>query len=526
MNVFQRFEWTVTIALVCMAIILGLVQSVPRLGKWALRFQDITIRSSDWIFFSFAAIYALVFGSLSILRHLSLNSGGWDLGIFDQVVWNSLRGRLFENSIMTDSPSILGLHFSPILLAVVPLYSVWSDPIVLLMLQTLALTLAAFPLYWFGRKQIGPGLALVVSAAYFLSPSLQSINLWEFHEIALATPLLSLAIYFLLRERYGPFTAVVFLSSIVKEEMGIIIAAFGIFLVLVRHRHALGAVLVGVGVTWICVTLLWVIPSFRNAASGDVFGYLVHYDYLGKTVPQIILSLVTRPDLILEHLLVPGKLEFVLQLLVPLAFVAILGIDILALAFPTLAYLLISSSPTVYSIRFQYTASLLPFVFFAAILGMARILRWNQLERLPLSSQRLALGVLIAAASLLNYYLQSVGPFGLYFDPSIYRPSPRAVEGRELMRNIPADAGLITQNQLAPHLSDRRYIYVAVLPSSSRAEYLLADTTVDVPYPYKLDWERVLHSHCWETVLEQSGYVLKKQISTAGHPELATECSH
>jgi uncharacterized membrane protein len=73
----------------------------------------------------FVAGFATLFGTMAILRHNAFHSSGYDLGIFDQVIWNSAHGRLFENSIMADSPSFLGHHFSPLLLVLVPLYWVF-----------------------------------------------------------------------------------------------------------------------------------------------------------------------------------------------------------------------------------------------------------------------------------------------------------------------------------------------------------------------------------------------------------------
>lgn len=79
-------------------------------------------------FYALALGCALTLSTLSLLRYLSFHLEGYDLGIFDQVVWNSLHGRLFENSILPDAPLLIGQRFSPILLALVPFYAVWSSP--------------------------------------------------------------------------------------------------------------------------------------------------------------------------------------------------------------------------------------------------------------------------------------------------------------------------------------------------------------------------------------------------------------
>lgn len=199
MNVFLEFALTSLISIALMAVAIALLPQMlstrsPNPNPSPTKQTNRNRRSAaDTLFTIFASAYALVFGGLAILKHLSLHTGGFDLGIFDQIVWNSLHGRLFQNSISVDAPISLAQRFSPILLALVPLYALWSDPIMLLITQTIALTVSAFPLFWYARARLGATLALTLAGAYFLSPALQSINLWEFHEVALATPLLAFA---------------------------------------------------------------------------------------------------------------------------------------------------------------------------------------------------------------------------------------------------------------------------------------------------------------------------------------------
>jgi hypothetical protein len=64
-----------------------------------------------------AAVYFLVYSTLSVLRHESYHSSGFDLGLFDQVFWNTTQGRPFESTMSQALPvphSLLGDHFSPI----------------------------------------------------------------------------------------------------------------------------------------------------------------------------------------------------------------------------------------------------------------------------------------------------------------------------------------------------------------------------------------------------------------------------
>lgn len=503
MNVFVEFGITLVIA-----IGLGLASVLWKPG-WVKQYT-ILRRMAGILFFIIAFVYIFVFGALSILRHMSFHSGGYDLGIFDQVVWNSLRGRLFENSIMIDSPSFLGHHFSPILLALVPLYAVWSDPRALLIVQTIALATAACPLYWWARQRLGTTLALIVSAVYFLSPSLQSVNLFEFHEIALATPLLSFAVYFLLRQRYSPFLICLTLALLVKEEIAFIAVAFGLFIFLVQRQRIMGLGLTVVGMVWAIATIQYVIPYFHGTAYGQYY-FVERYLYLGETVPEIVTTAVTQPGLVLQHLLVPSKIEFVLHLLVPLIFSPLIGIEVFALALPSFGYILIGDNAFQNSIRFQYTAPLLPFVFFATTIGLERLMRARFLIR-DQSMRYRFWGVTIITAGILNYFFQSAGPLGRHFDPTLYMITAHTRLGYELMRQIPADASLMAESNFVPHLSQRVSVYQAsVVPDLRKIDYLLIDKTLSIHREYEMIWQDIVPSPFFETIIEQDGYLLKRR---------------
>ncbi len=505
-SVFAEFAVTLAVALLASALALVIAPRFPKTRLLAL-----SPRAADRVFFLFALAYVLVFGTLSLLRHDSFHSGGYDLGVFDQTVWNSLHGRLLERSITIDASISLAEHFSPILLALVPLYAVWSDVRTLLILQTLALALSALPLYWFARQKLGAPLALVVAAAYFLSPALQSVNLFEFHEIALATPLLMFAIYFLLRHRDAPFLICLGLALITKEEVAFIVAAFGVYIFLARRQRALGAGLVVLGVAWAAATLLWIIPAFRDAVHGTTYLYANRYAYLGASVTEIVRNAITQPGLVLQHLLVPGKIEFVLQLLVPLVLLPLVGLDIFAMTLPTFGYLLLTDFPANYSIRFQYTAPLLPFIFFAAVVGAARLLRSPRGSSRATARQAL-LAALIGVASSANYLFQSPGPLGGYFDSTQYAITAHTQLGHRLIDQIPADASVMADSNLAPHLTDRRYAYqTSVVPDLRKIDYLLADKTLPVREGSDLIWQDVLPSPFFETLVAQDGYTLKKR---------------
>ncbi|MFN3805235.1 MAG: DUF2079 domain-containing protein, partial [Pyrobaculum sp.] len=75
----------------------------------------------------YIAIYIIAFGGLSILRHKLFYSYAYDLGIFVQALYTTWRGYglLYETPDSMFADSYLGIHFSPILLLLVPLFALF-----------------------------------------------------------------------------------------------------------------------------------------------------------------------------------------------------------------------------------------------------------------------------------------------------------------------------------------------------------------------------------------------------------------
>jgi uncharacterized membrane protein len=514
MNVFQEFALTIFFAALA-AVLLEICARRYGIAKSNIR-TKVSRRAGNVIFALLCLVYIAIFGSLAVLRHASFHSGGFDLGIFDQVIWNSLRGRLFETSIRIDANSFLAQHFSSLLIAIVPFYAIWSDPRTLLIVQTVCLAISALPVYWFARQQMGVPIALGIAAAYYMFPSLQFVTLFEFHEIALATPLLSFATFFLLRRRYVPFLVSLFLALLVKEEIAFIVIGLGFYLFFAQQSRGLGLVLGLFGMAYALVVFTYIIPLFLDNSYDANYFVMDRYAYLGKTIPEIAITLITRPGLVIQHLMVAPKIEFILQLIIPLVFIPLAGGEILALTIPSLGYLLVGDYAYQNSIHYQYTAPIIPFIFFALVLGWKRISMLRIPNRINATGARFPapffLPSLVLTASLANYYLQAPGPLAIGFEPGLYTMDGRVALGNDLLSQISPAAVTMAEANLVPHLSERQFIYQSPqAPNLRLVEYLFADTRFGPHQEYKSILDDVLSSPFFETLADQDGYLLRKR---------------
>src|SRR5213082_3680777 len=112
-----------------------------------------------------ALLAAVVYGSISVYRHNVFASGAFDLGVQDQTVWGYSQLQMIPNTVEMIR-NLLGDHFHPILMAVAPLYWIWDDARLLLVVQAALLAVAAIPIFWWARQQLGLLPAIAIEAAY------------------------------------------------------------------------------------------------------------------------------------------------------------------------------------------------------------------------------------------------------------------------------------------------------------------------------------------------------------------------
>ncbi len=266
--------------------------------------------------------------------------------------------------------SLLGDHFSVALLVLAPFYYVFPHPETLLIGQTVALTLGAWPVFLLARLKLAPGFALVWVVVYFLYLPLTYINLDDFHEVSLAVAPLGFSLYFLESKRLTPFLGCLLATFLVKEEMSLIAVGFGAYAFLGKKDWRLGLGVIAAGLVGFLVLIGQVLPYFGG---GRAYPYISgRYGAVGGSALGILRTLITDPARIVATVVQPKKILFLFGIFGPvLGLNAIAGWAALVLV-PPLGYLLLSGYEPQFSFTSQYSAPLVPLVVGTAILGLAK----------------------------------------------------------------------------------------------------------------------------------------------------------
>jgi len=442
-----------------------------------------------------------------------------DLGIYDQAVWNTVHGQPLRSTLEEPYDTLLGDHFEPILLLLALPYALWSSPKTLLFIQTAALGLGALPVYGLARegfasalagrqaagqdqaggKRFPPNLAieiaaLIFAAVYLLYPAVHSANVFEFHPSALAIPLLLYTIYFLRTRRFALYFLFLILTMSTKEVLPLTTFVLGLYALLVERVRVVGLVTMVASALWFALAVFVVIPYFSPEDSSQYFA--LFYGWLGDTAPEVVAQMINHPELIWQRLVRPDSLLYMHRLLLPVVYMALLGLPMLLLATPALLLNVLSDFSFQHlSLNFfQYAAAIAPFVLIAAIDGLSFLIRrgapwlWRILpgHGRPVTARTvgtvvlgIALGAMLVASLAVQRYH---GYLPISRDYYLTPMSDKVVAAAALTSQVPRQGVVSTDRILGPHLSQRADLYL--YPSLHDAEYAVVDASYrDTPFP-------------------------------------------
>jgi uncharacterized membrane protein len=419
-----------------------------------------------------ALIAAVAYAAISIYRHDHFASNAFDLGVQDQTVWGYSRLQIIPNTVEM-IPNLLGDHFHPVLMLIAPLYWIWDDVRVLLVVQAVLLAAAAIPIFWWARQRLGLIPAIAFEAAYLIFWGVFSGVIFDFHHVAFAVPAVSFGLYAVLTKRNRLFWAMLALGLLTRENIALTFAAIGVYIAVVQHRWRLGAAVIAVSVAWFAALIEFVLP----AIAGSPYRHWT-YDALG-TGPGSALLHVIRHPLSSLRLLVDNsaKVKLLGGLLGTWLFLPVLS-PLALVAIPTLFERLWSSNPALWSASFQYSLVIAPILAFAAVDGLVRLQRMFLLQRGKFpspsgASQTGGLGVGVSLAVLVAGLILSFGVVRPFDEVGTYISSRQVSDIQSCLAVIPADAAVSASTALLPHLSHRYQIYLLTMKRD--ADYVAID---------------------------------------------------
>lgn len=454
-----------------------------------------------------ALLAAAAYSVLGLVKLATFRASVFDLVIVDQAVRN------YANFRPPYVPAVgsfhdrgldylqLADHFSPAYALLAPFYWVHDGPESLVVAQAL-LFAAAVPFVWlFARRVLGAGPAYLVAAAYALSWPVAQAAAFDVHEVMFVPVLTAIMIERYHADRPLPAFVAMFGLLLVKEDMGLMIVGFGLYLFAVGDRfRAVCCAAVGIG--GVLLTRGALIPML-GGDTGDFWAY----GHLGPDAPSAVLALLRDPvSAVLLLFGAEDKVDTLFLMAWPTLLLCLLSPLTLA-ALPHVLERMLSDRVPWWQADFQYSAFTVVILLCAGVDGLARLLRL--LRRPGDRSLVLAWSVAVCAVAV-----TLVPRFALdqLYHPSFYKgDEARIAAAREAVSKVPPGVIVEAVNSTGPALTSRATVLLWT-GQSRGAPWVVADTARwEFPFGSAEDQAAQvdrLVAEGYAKVFERDGYVV------------------
>lgn len=402
--------------------------------------------------------------TIGILRHWGLLTSIYDLGVFDQAIWGILNDRPFHDTIInisTNPINWLGFHFNPILIIFAPLYAIFPAAEWLIAIQSLALSLSAWPIFRLASKVSGSEKAgFFWTLAYLLNPFLIAAAVWDFHPVTLAVPMITCAMWALESRRSGIFLCMSLSLLLVQEQMGLTVAGLGILWGIRNKSVSYAAFITFLGVSAAYAVLGIIMPALSPTENHPMLspgmGHLSRYSWLGHSPTDIIANIAEHPIRVAEIIFLKMRgWRYLLVLFLLYLFIPATAPALLIPSLADIAANMLSANALQRSIYSYHTVTIIPVFVIGAIYGSTKIL-----QRAPrLSSVELA--SLVALATGLAAY--KTAPLPLPQTENFWAPASHATsrpaDATRINTLIGKDLSVSVQSNIGPHFSQRPRLY-------------------------------------------------------------------
>ena len=474
--------------------------------------QYIRSHKKDFIAFSIAIAFLIVFSIFSILQYYSLGTSAFDLGINAQSLYVFIHEGVFYSPLLGENT--LAQHFSIFKFTQVPVYYVFPSPLSIMIYEDLFIVMGGYIVYMLSMELLKEHikslkLLYLISIgfllAYEFSPFTESLISFSFHNMAFLPFFFLLAFYAFLTERR--VLQIISMAFIISLHANFIYLVAILLLYEFLFLHTSRGKKIG---TWLSATSK---PTgMKNFAYFIIFismlyGYLIFAEFMKADIAGIS-SFSALPTT--GEVGTPVSSPIALLLLLfrnPGGFSSIIGINSsvkifylnllfksniylpllsplsLILLFPYIMYAVPSSYQAYYQLGYQYSAMVVGAIYISAIIGTYNLISlgkyiYNHNKSIRLQAKKVYAKIhnsntWIPVISIIIIVVLVISiPFGLLSPPPIHQtdhstmndifneyPDGAASFLINVSHNLPQNSYILTENSLMPYFSNHFNIY-------------------------------------------------------------------
>ncbi|WP_071604848.1 DUF2079 domain-containing protein, partial [Dolichospermum circinale] len=405
-------------------------------------------------------ISALILFISSIIRHELFNSSG-DLAFFDQTVYLVSQGKPPISSVL--GFHILADHAAWILYPIALLYKIYPHVYWLFAVQSIALSLGAFPTYLLAiQAGLKENQAIAIVIVYLLYPVLYNSNLCDFHPDTIAVPAILTAVLAARKGKLIWFCISVLIVLGCKAVLSLTVVAMGVWLLFFEKRRLYGVIAIISGIAWFLIANKIIIPFFGSEAT-LVNRHFYRYSYLGKSFSETLQIFLSQPQIIFSHIFTLINLEYLFFLLAPIIWSLIPKyMTSLIGAIPCMALNILADHASQKNVILHYSLPTIPFLIFALIASIAANKAWIKPRKV------------IILWSL--FWFLFLGKWGFFMSKYLnFVDNWQAT--RQAISLIKTQNSVLTTDVITPHLTHRQEInFKYSINELNKFHYILLNT--------------------------------------------------
>ncbi len=402
------------------------------------------------IIFILGLAFTLFIGLLTSFRYLQHWTPCYDFGIFSQMFY--YMKETFQPLTTCERDGLLShfaVHFSPIYYLLLPFFYIFPSPVTLLMGQAAIIASGLIPLYLICKKyKLSNNATILFALCYVLMPSMGNGCFYYLHENKFLSALVLWLVYALEKNKWIPTIICTFLLLAVKEDAPVYAAVLGLYFIMSRRRISKGCAVFAISVIYFIVVSYFMSKYGLGTMSYRYDNFI--YDGSGSLF-TVIKAVILNPVYTIYESFDEEKIKFILQMLIPIAFMPLMTKkpSRIILFIPFILLNLMSDYQYQHDINFQYTYGS------AAFLLYIMLMNYNDMK----PGFRSKLLATAAASSIIMFMCNTYYRADIYKGYKADRDSGSIETIDNALALIPKDASVAATTFMIPSLFDHREIY-------------------------------------------------------------------
>jgi len=392
-------------------------------------------------------------------QYHSYNSGAYDLGIMAQSFWNTSHGDILYESVNNGTPTsrFWKGRWELINIPLAIPYKLFTHVEYLLLMQTLIISMGIIPLFLLTRRLLEDDLSAVfLSLVYIVNPVIHNANLFAYHSVSLAIPMIVALIY--LTEQRSASPLLIAMSVLIiscRADLALLVSAYSIYLFVIFRRKKLALTILILSIAWFTLSrstdfireLFGLPPTLRdNITTG-------RWDHLGGTSPiGFMKGIATNPLTVVKSIVTSENIKYFIKITGPFGFLPIFAPAVFFIASPSIFINAISTWQASHDINHHYNGPVAAIMIIATVYAIHSLStrtgpRW--LVRLVPSKRMMV--ILLLFASIVSAVWKSN-----YMNIPNWKVKPHHEQLTSRLKNLDPALSVSAHFFLLDHLTGRR----------------------------------------------------------------------